>query len=353
MALSNLMNRRKFLELSSFAIASFYFKSSFSQEKDKENEIIIGGTGDVTLGGSFPEMFNSLSQDYGEERAFKFPFEKVYDYFLNSDINIVNLEGALTTSDKVRPKKFNFKGDPKYTKCLREGGINIVNIANNHIMDFYEEGALDTISALNDFGIEYCGAGKDIEDASMPRFFERKGVKVGFLGYAFVGADYPARNNSAGTNVYDPLKIKSQICEAKDNCDLLVVSTHWGVEREYFPNNGQRNFGKIFIDNGADIVFSHHPHVLQGIEKYQNGIIFYSLGNFVFGGNSFPSDRDSIIARVKCNKNGILDFEIVPIVTHPRVRVFQPYVPKDILKIKNKLQERSKLFLNKEIKLLI
>ncbi|MFA6022710.1 MAG: CapA family protein [Candidatus Pacearchaeota archaeon] len=344
------MKRREFLRYMG-SLLPYYLLPDY--EKNQNNEVTICGAGDVTLGGAFPYMFEKVKKENGEDKAFKAPFEKVCKYFCDSDINIVNLEGALTNSNKIRPKKFNFKGDPKYAKCLNEGNIPIVNLANNHIMDFYEEGALDTICTLNDCNIKYCGAGKNIEDASTPRFLERNNVKVGFLGYAWVGADYPAKKASAGTNQINKEKIKNEVRDAKDNCNVLVVSTHWGDERESYPNSIQKDFGKLIIDSGADIIFAHHPHVLQGIEKYNNGIIFYSLGNFAFGGNTFPSDRDSMIAKVKCTKNGVNNFEVVPIITHPQCGIYQPFVPSDGERIIDKLKERSKSLLNEEIKMLI
>ena len=312
-----------------------------------QETITISGAGDVTLGYRFDEMFRFISRQGGEEAAHYFPFKNVSNIFKNSDISIVNLEGALTFSNKLRPKKFNFKGNPKFARCLVEGSIDIVNLANNHIMDFYEEGALDTISALDEHKILYTGGGKNLDDAVTPRFIERNGIKVGFLGYAIVGADYPARDNSAGTNKYTLQKSKKELSEAKGESDILVISCHWGIERAPFPTPQQKTIARGFIDSGADIVFAHHPHVIQGIEKYQQGIIFYSLGNFIFGGNTFPSDRDSFVAQVACNKQGIMSFSYIPVITHPKPLIFQPYVPaeKEKKRIEEKIKNRSKLLI--------
>lgn len=337
------MNRREFLselaELIPMMNYDFNSRNFFDRYDDK---VVISLAGDVTLGYRFNNMFKSFEELYGEEKAFQAPFENVSDIFRKSDISIINLEGTLTKSNKVRPKEFNFKGDPKFARCLNEGYIDIVNIANNHIMDFYEPGILDTISVLNDLKILYCGAGKNLEDASTPRFIEKKGIVFGFLGCALVGSDYPAQNNSAGTNAYNSEKITVQIKETKNYSDITVVSCHWGIERNSFPEVTQRNFAHTMINSGADIVFGHHPHVIQGIEKYNSGVIFYSLGNFVFGGNTFPSDRDSFIASVRCSKSKVEGFEVIPVITHPKPLVFQPYVPEQYLKIMEKISNRSK-----------
>ena len=336
------LSRREFLSRSFDRLAVLSF---IPELENTRNIVIIASAGDVTLGYRFDEMFNHVRKQEGEAAAYCSPFRNINEIFRDSDISIVNLEGALTNSNKLRPKKFNFKGNPDFAKCLVEGNIDIVNIANNHIMDFYENGALDTISALNEHEILYCGGGKNTEDALTPRFIEKNNLNVGFLGYALVGADYPARNNSAGTNSYDCKRSQKEISEAKNNSDILVVSCHWGVERAPIPTTQQKVIAREFIDSGADIVFAHHPHVIQGIEKYQQGIIFYSLGNFAFGGNTFPSDRDSFIAQVIYNKSGIESFLCIPVITHPKPLVFQPYIPSEEEKkrIENKIEYRSRL----------
>ena len=309
----------------------------------KTPKVIISGAGDVTLGWAFPRMFDALKKEFGEEYAFQAPFEKVAEYFRNSDISIVNLEGTLTNYTNPRPKKFNFRGSPEFAKCLNLGNISIVNLSNNHFMDFYERGAIETIETLEESKIEYCGGGRTIEEASKPKIIEKNGIKIAFLGYADIGKEYPARIGRAGTNPFEIEKIKREVNEAKSISDIVAVSCHWGIERAVIPTNTQETYAKTLVDSGANIVFGHHPHVLQGIEKYNGAVIFYSLGNFVFGGNTFPNDRDSIIARVTCNKTGVEDSEIVPVITHPRSTYFQPFVPDEMKKreIELKLSKRS------------
>jgi poly-gamma-glutamate capsule biosynthesis protein CapA/YwtB (metallophosphatase superfamily) len=334
------MNRREFCKSVALSSLSLVGKRSFGQVDDYK--IVISGAGDVTLGFRFGEMFDKIENSFGEEEAFRFPFLNVKEFFYGSDISIVNLEGTLTNYGRKRPKKFNFKGDPRFVKCLSDGGIEVVNLGNNHFMDFYEQGALDTLDTLDLEGINYCGGGRDEVDSSNPRFITSNDVVVGFLGYALVGRDFPAGKNSPGVNKYTSQKAKDEIKYAKDNSDLVVVSCHWGIEREPFPTREQREVAKLMVDSGADIVFGHHPHVIQGVEKYNSGLIFYSLGNFVFGGNSFPSDRDSMIARVTCSKQGVESFSIVPVMTHPQSMIFQPYVPEDTSRIREKIISRSR-----------
>lgn len=341
------MNRREFLTssfkcISTLPLANLIEGTEERIEKAKEERIIISGAGDVTLGFNFPYMFNNISKLYGVDCAFDYPFLNVRNVFANSDLAIVNLEGALTKSDKARPKKFNFKGDPAYARCLNEGNIDIVNLANNHFMDYSEEGALETIDSLNFHKINYCGGGINENDSSFLKVINRKGINVGFLGFAQVGRYPPAGRLSAGTNPFDNDSF-DKIKNSKYNCDILVISCHWGIERKPFPENYQVSDARKMIDSGADIVFGHHPHIIQGIEEYNGGIIFYSLGNFIFGGNSFPSDRDSFIAQVECSKNKVELYNVVPVITHPSSMVFQPYIPKNKGKIIGKITQRSKI----------
>ena len=340
------MERRDFLK-SVGGLALFnLFEEGFCDnllDNEIEKNVSISGAGDVTLGYWFPEMFEKIKREFGEDEAFRFPFAKVKKYFGESDISIVNLEGALTNYSRAVPKKFNFKGDPKYARCLVEGSIDIVNLANNHLMDYYEKGALDTFNALDKQGVLYCGAGRNIDDAKELRVIRKEGVDVGFLGYAKVGRGYPAKGNSAGTNPFNRNSTFSEIKEAKDYCDVLVVSCHWGIERDSFPTREDVNDGRKMVDSGADVIFGHHPHVIQGIEEYNKGLVCYSLGNFVFGGNSFPADKDSMIVRAEMGKEGFRDYSVVPVITHPASRVFQPYVPEDSERILDKIEIRSRI----------
>lgn len=339
------MLRREVLSLflNSLALAnSDLFKT---ENPKKEDCATITGVGDVTLGYNFDVMFNSLSRSKGEEEAFQAPFNKVKHIFQESDISIANLEGTFTKYNNPRPKQFNFKGDPKYSRCLADGNIDIVNLANNHFMDFYSKGSENTIDALESAGIEYCGGGRNSEDSKLLKIIERKGIKFGFVGYAQVGHSPCATQNDAGTNPYNQ-DVTEEIKKYKENCDVLVVSIHEGVERASYPTQFQKTEARKVIDAGADIIFGHHPHVIQGVEKYNQGVIFYSLGNFVFGGNSYPSDRDSFIAQVECSKSGVESYNVIPVITHPEPFFFQPFIPttkETKNRIIDKINVRSKI----------
>lgn len=240
----------------------------------------IAFAGDCTIGadlrygenGSFIDVFSKL----GAEEKYSYFFEKVKPIFDNSDLAVVNLEGVLTDETKYEEKKYVFRGPPEFVNILTSGGVGIVNLANNHTWDYGQKGYADTLACLDAAGVAYFGANK-------PYIAEVEGVYIAFLGY--VSWDTGAKSRIAS----DIAAVKS------DGADIVVVSFHWGDERVYYPNEVQRTLGRFSIDSGADLVIGHHPHVMQGIELYSGKYIVYSLGNFCFGGNRNPPDKDTFI----------------------------------------------------------
>jgi poly-gamma-glutamate synthesis protein (capsule biosynthesis protein) len=202
-------------------------------------------------------------------------------------LTIVNLEGALTDSKnpihKPGSPTFYFRGSSKYTKILNKGSVEICNIANNHSMDYGERGYSDTMKALKDAGIRYYGN-------STVTVVKVKGVKIGFVGVRF-------------TSSKD--LIKSRIQKArKEGAEVVIFTSHDGVEGSYTPSARQRAAAKAAIDAGASAAIFHHSHVIQGTETYKGKFIAWSLGNFCFGGNRNPSDKDSMIVQLFVKKTG-------------------------------------------------
>lgn len=242
--------------------------------QDLNKEITISFAGDCTLGndktvGYFNDMVEKQNNDYS------YFLRNVRGIFSKDDYTLVNLETTLTDATEYAEKKFNFKGNPDYVSILKTGSVEGVNIANNHSKDYLEKGYQDTINTLESVGIDYSGNEYvHIEDI--------KGIKVGFIGFSNSNLDYK--------NIDDKL---NQV--KLEGAQLIVASCHWGIESNYQFNQEQQNIGHYLIDNGADVVIGHHPHVLQGIEKYKGKYIVYSLGNFCFGGKRNPKDKDSMI----------------------------------------------------------
>ncbi|PSB27878.1 CapA family protein [Stenomitos frigidus] len=266
--------------------------------------------GDVTLSDHFAD---AIGQDY--ERTFA-----NMDEYRKADVGMVNLENPLTRATIPLPdKKFNFKADPDSVKALTSGGISLVNLANNHAMDYQEPGLLETLETLKNAGVEHVGAGRDVKEARRPEIIDVKGQRVAYFGY--YGADFESANeNRAGTNYADEQSIAEDIKAVRSQVDWVIVNYHWGEELATHPADWQVNLAHFTIDQGADVVVGHHPHVLQGAEIYKGRPIAYSMGNFIFGGNP-RSDYDTAVLKVAL-KDKQMKVEFVPV----EVRGYQPKV---------------------------
>lgn len=203
-----------------------------------------------------------------------------------ADLTMVNEEFPFSTrGTAAQDKQFTFRIDPKRVNVFQDLGIDIVTLANNHVLDYGQEALTDTFDTLDNAGIQYVGAGNNYEEAKQRREFELNGKKVGILAASRV---LPVASWAAGTSpgvfsTYDPTGLVGEIENAEQDCDIVIVYVHWGIEKSEYPEDYQRELAKKYIDAGADIVIGAHPHVLQGIEYYNGKPIIYSLGNFIFG----------------------------------------------------------------------
>ncbi|MBI3989167.1 MAG: CapA family protein [candidate division NC10 bacterium] len=300
-------------------------------------EVLLAAGGDVTLGYHLEEYLHERWGGWFLPEALAYPFAKIAHHFRQANIAFINLEGPLTSRGRKLSKRFNFRADPRSVASLILVGISVANLANNHVMDYGRIGLRDTIAALDRAGIVSFGAGETMQQARAGAVVERNGLRVGFLGYVYLGpaSSEPrvihasmGRPGGAGhpTSV-ETLRtmVAEDLARLKPLVDLFVVSFHWGREGSFYPEDDQRLLARFTIDRGAHLVLGHHPHVLQGIEAYGGGIIAYSLGNLVFGGNWDPQDKDSIILKVRLGRDGIRGVEIVPIrTTNPPHAYFQP-----------------------------
>ena len=259
--------------------------SSDSQNTDSSNATVsspvsltLSVVGDCTLGTDETFDYDTSLNAYYENYGADYFLQNVKDIFSTDDLTIANFEGTLTDSDEREDKTFAFKAPASYASILTGGSVEAVNTANNHSHDYGEQSFNDTLAALDDAGIVHFGYD---ETAVM----DVKGIKVGLVGI-YELYDHLEREQQLKDNI---AKIKA------DGAQLIVVIFHWGNETETVPDSNQTTLGRIAIDEGADLVCGHHPHVLQGIETYKGRNIVYSLGNFCFGGNSSPSDMDTMI----------------------------------------------------------
>ncbi|WP_035166274.1 CapA family protein, partial [Caloramator sp. ALD01] len=259
---------------------AFAQNNNNSQEQNEVVEITISAAGDCTLGSDLSRGYkNSFMEEfYKQNKNYGYFFKNVKHIFEKDDLTIVNLEGTLTNATKMAEKDYRFKGLPEFTNILKQGNIEAVNLANNHTYDYLVKGYKDTVYYLEKSGIKYFGR----ENRTI---VEVKGIKLGLLGYSG-RIDSKALRNT----------IKNDIKYLKSKgASVVIVNFHWGEEKNYYANETQKSLGRFTIDCGADLVLGHHPHVIQGIEEYKGKKIIYSLGNFCFGGNKNPFDKDTFI----------------------------------------------------------
>jgi poly-gamma-glutamate synthesis protein (capsule biosynthesis protein) len=264
-----------------------------------ERTITISAIGDCTLGTD--ENFNTSTNfdAFDAVNGHSYFFQNVSSILSQDDITFANFEGTLTDSTSRASKEYAFKGDASYTDILNLGSVEVVTLANNHSSDYGEESLTDTEQALTDAGIDYCNG-----DTIVIR--EVNGVKTAFIGIYVL--DIGMERES---------QVKETIARAqKQGAQLIIVAFHWGTEKSNYPDETQTSLAHTAIDCGADLVVGHHPHVLQGIEKYNGKYIVYSLGNFCFGGNSSPSDMDTIIFQqtFTVSASGVLDTDEINII---------------------------------------
>ena len=241
--------------------------------------ITVSMVGDCTLGTDVNfDQSTSFDAFYQMKNDPGYFFQNVKDIFTADDLTVANMEGTLTTSNDRQQKTFAFKGDPSYTEILTRGGVEATNLANNHSHDYGDQSYEDTIQYLEAAGITTFGYDRTA-------VMDVKGIKVGLIGI------YELKDGLGRQQ-----QVIDTIQEVKDQgAQVIIVSFHWGTEKSNIPDDIQKTLAHLAIDQGADLVVGHHPHVLQGIEKYQGKNIVYSLGNFCFGGNKNPSDKDTMI----------------------------------------------------------
>ena len=241
--------------------------------------ITVSMVGDCTLGTDVNfDQSTSFDAFYQMKNDPGYFFQNVKDIFTADDLTVANMEGTLTTSNDRQQKTFAFKGNPSYTEILTQGGVEATNLANNHSHDYGDQSYEDTIQYLEAAGITTFGYDRTA-------VMDVKGIKVGLIGI------YELKDGLGRQQ-----QVIDTIQEVKDQgAQVIIVSFHWGTEKSNIPDDIQKTLAHLAIDQGADLVVGHHPHVLQGIEKYQGKNIVYSLGNFCFGGNKNPSDKDTMI----------------------------------------------------------
>lgn len=282
----------------------------------RADEIVINAVGDIMLAGRWAPLLKT--------KGYGFPFGGLTAELAAADINIANLESPIATcGNECTTKKFRFRAEPDVARAVRNAGFNLVTLANNHSMDFGDEALAETFKHLSAAGVAWIGAGENLEEAVKMALYTVKGRKIAFLGYSLTQPiEFFAGPKTPGTAPGYQKLVEAGVASARRQADHVIVSFHWGKEGSGTVQPYQRSAAHQAIDAGADVVIGHHPHVLQGIELYKGGIIFYSLGNFTFASKSTTADVSAIIRLRFGDKRRTA--EILPLdVLHRRVG-FQP-----------------------------
>ena len=246
----------------------------------KEKHYTLSFAGDCTLGSTKSNWNNPnhFIQTIGED--YDYPFANVREYFENDDFTIINLEGPLTDeSSGAQSKQFAFRGPTAYSAIMTGSSVEAVTLANNHAEDYGKAGYTSTKQVLDDAGITY------VEKDKTALHTTESGLKIGLYASSFSNITTKGIQNGIA-------QLK------KDGAEIIICAFHWGEEGVYRPDGTQQKMAKVAIDAGADVVYGHHPHVLQPIEQYGSGYIFYSMGNFSFGGAALPQDYDTVLLQL-------------------------------------------------------
>lgn len=279
----------------------------FLVKNPPNSSVTITFGGDVMLGRTFRNLID------------KYPNYPVYKFKKDTDLLIANLETSITNTNDKDPKTFNYRMKPEHIRLLKD--FDFLSLANNHSLDFKVPGLKDTIKTLDDAKIKHSGAGLDLEQASKLAIIEKKNIKIGFLS----AADHYKRwrvNDKPGIwyiDTEDPSswdKVLEKIRQDKKKVDILIMSLHWGPNYRWEPSDNFRKFAHLLIDNGVNIIHGHSAHHVQEVEKYEKGLIMYSLGSYVDDYAVSPEYRNDLglLVKLKINKSGeIKKIKYVPI----------------------------------------
>lgn len=282
-----------------------YINAFFTENKNAGDTTTLMFVGDVMLSRSVGDKMKKT----GDER---WPFLKIAEYLKEADLLFGNLEGPISDRGANVGSIYSFRADPKVIEGLKYAGFDILSVANNHIGDWGREAMKDTFHILGENGISYAGGGFNENEAHAPIIKEVKGTKFAFLAYTALGAGYTkAVGEQSGIAWLDIDRMKNDITQAKEQSDIVIVSFHFGEEYQTEPNQHQKNTARSAVDAGASLVIGHHPHIAQEIEKYNEGYIAYSLGNFIFDQFFSKETMSGLLIKVSAHKNKIQKVESI------------------------------------------
>jgi len=280
-----------------------------AQMSDPPATTTLIAVGDIMPG----RTVESKMQQYDD---WLYPFRETYQVTTTGDIVFGNLESPLIDGATTPAYNMVFRADPGFTAGLQFGGFNILSLANNHMKNQGTEGIINTRQTLDNANIYHVGAGENIDQASHPVIMEKNGIKFAFLAYldsSFVPDSYGAKANTSGSPFMEIEKMQQNIKNIQNQADVIIVSMHAGTEYADRPNQKQIDFAHAAIESGAELVIGHHPHVVQPVEYYQDGIILYSLGNFIFDQMWSEKTREGAMAVINFSGTEITNLELIPV----------------------------------------
>ena len=302
------------------------------------SHITLRAAGDIMFGRGVDARIQKFGWDY--------PLAEVAQYLSRADLCIANLESPIGVKGQPLPGKMIwFRARPESAQALVQAGIDAVNLANNHILDYDTENFLETLEILDDLGIGHFGGGRDIHESREPLILESRGIRVAFLGYCefahpdlFWSVQYPrtfeAKEGVPGVNPINKDYISEDIALAREQADVVVTMFHWGAEDVHYPEPfwiDQVEVARFAVDAGADLVLGTHPHAVQGIELYNGRYIAYSLGNFVMD-QKREFQKESLILTFTVTERGISCLSVDPCyITECQPSILQGEARQDLL----------------------
>lgn len=284
-----------------------------------------------------------------DEHGALYPFELVTSLLRDVDLTIANLEGTFTERGIAADKLYTFRTPPRFAAGLAEAGIDVVALGNNHAVDFGPVSLEDTLAALDEVGISYSGAGIDETAARSPVIIEAQGLRLAFLSYTDIPCAMFAGPATPGVALATADAIGEDVRAAREQADIVIVSLHAGIEYTDAPDATQQDYARAAVRAGAALVLGHHPHTLQGWEWYEDGLIVYSLGNFVFDLDTEdleflgPRAFETVVLNITLSAEGVLDVQAEPIFIDPIENRPRPATPEEAERILERLDELNEI----------
>ena len=281
--------------------------SSNAAKQRKSSDIIINVVGDV----------------HGESAIKRGAIPALKRYFEDGNLNIFNLETAVTNKSTKEVKDYNFKTDLTFLQSLKAVGFNVASVSNNHSYDYGAKGFLDTLQNLDKAGISYVGGGVNSGLAYQGQIYTIKGLRIGILGIAKVngGPDSIAKPDKPGTtNGYDRASTEGAVVAMRKVSDVVIILTHWGEEGSFCPRDSELSSAKKWLSLGADIIVGGHTHTIQPIEFQNNKLVAYSMGNFIFYSSELEN-RSTGILKIRISPKKQITYTMQPFIINNMTKV--------------------------------